>query len=294
MPIIRDKHEGNYCIVSNTVANDLSLSYKARGLLLYLLSKPDDWKVVHSDLVKHGTDGPSAVRSGIDELLARGYLSRNQPRKQDGTYGEAEYIVYETPYSDYPHTEKPHADNPNTDNRTLLNTNVTNNPYTKKKVSKEAVKPAVVDFQTIINEFTDNEALKAAVWDFIKMRTMMKKAPTNRALGLVVKKLASMSTDPNIQIAALEQSTVNNWTDVYPIKDIQPQRGPTQPQKSMYPDLPEIINPDLNNAGKERTEQNKSTYPKMSKIINPDLVGVEKPLQVFWGGKPRGVPKKRT
>ena len=35
---------GNFTILSNAVINDERLSFRARGVLIWLLSKPDDWR----------------------------------------------------------------------------------------------------------------------------------------------------------------------------------------------------------------------------------------------------------
>jgi|GEM_PF-2537969 hypothetical protein len=44
MTILRDTHTSGFTIVSNkSVAQNNALSFRARGLLLYLLSLPDDW-----------------------------------------------------------------------------------------------------------------------------------------------------------------------------------------------------------------------------------------------------------
>lgn len=56
--------------------NDPSLSYKALGILTYVLSKPDGWEVNIKDLANHATDGIKAIRSGISELELNQYVRR--------------------------------------------------------------------------------------------------------------------------------------------------------------------------------------------------------------------------
>lgn len=99
MPIIRAKHEQEYYVAANATANDSSLSYKARGILAYLLSKPDDWKVLLSDLVSQSTDGERSIRSGLGELLNLGYAQRKAVRDANGRFLEWEYTIYEIPLS---------------------------------------------------------------------------------------------------------------------------------------------------------------------------------------------------
>lgn len=53
---------------------DKRLSFKARGILYYLLSKPDNWKGQLYDIVNQSEqDGIKAVRSAMKELVKFGY-----------------------------------------------------------------------------------------------------------------------------------------------------------------------------------------------------------------------------
>jgi hypothetical protein len=74
---------------------DDRLSFKAKGLLSYLLSRSDDWDVYQSQLADLGPDGESAVRSGLQELMELGYLNRKKLRKEDGTFKGYMYVIYE-------------------------------------------------------------------------------------------------------------------------------------------------------------------------------------------------------
>ena len=53
MAIKRVKKEMNYTIINNTGLKDKSLSLKAKGLLAYMLSLPDDWIFYETELIKH-------------------------------------------------------------------------------------------------------------------------------------------------------------------------------------------------------------------------------------------------
>ena len=55
---------------------DKRLSYKARGVLYYLLSKPDNWKGQVFDLVAQSDkDGISSIKAAIKELVVCGYAN---------------------------------------------------------------------------------------------------------------------------------------------------------------------------------------------------------------------------
>lgn len=81
--------------VRNDVARDRRISYKARGLLLTMLSYPDYWRFRVDDLVKGSPDGRHAVTSGLRELEDAGYLKRRKYRLPDGTFG-SRLIVFDS------------------------------------------------------------------------------------------------------------------------------------------------------------------------------------------------------
>lgn len=120
--IIRVAHnkENPYFMMNRYAAQDSSLSWEARGVLAYLLSKPDDWRVMVTDLQQNC--GRDKVRRVLNELKDAQYLKVVPIRKEDGTYGRAEYQVFEQPYTEKPYTVKPTTDNPLTDNPPLHNT----------------------------------------------------------------------------------------------------------------------------------------------------------------------------
>lgn len=53
---------------------DGTLSFKARGILAYLLALPSGSDISPDRIIKSGTDGERAVKSGIKELQEAGYL----------------------------------------------------------------------------------------------------------------------------------------------------------------------------------------------------------------------------
>ena len=55
---------------------DSRLSYKAKGILAYLLSKPDNWKVIVGNLVNYSADGKASVYAGLKELKECGYYEK--------------------------------------------------------------------------------------------------------------------------------------------------------------------------------------------------------------------------
>jgi hypothetical protein len=87
-----------YVMLDKFSLNDASISLKAKGLLAYLLSKPNDWVVKEHDLIAHCRDGRDSVRAAIRELEHAGYIVRGERRRDEkGRMYEREYEVRERP-----------------------------------------------------------------------------------------------------------------------------------------------------------------------------------------------------
>lgn len=117
-----------YVMINKSFVNDSSISWKAKGILLYLLSKPDDWKVREGDIVNHAKDGRDSVRAAIRELIKAGYIVRTRCRDDMGRLAPSEYVVYEVPPSDWkPGAGETVAGKSNTTNNESTNNDHTNN-----------------------------------------------------------------------------------------------------------------------------------------------------------------------
>ncbi len=70
--------------VPNTAVNDERLDLRARGLLLFMLSKPDGWTFRERVLAKQAGVGRDQVRSAIATLIEAGYVRRRWEAQPDG------------------------------------------------------------------------------------------------------------------------------------------------------------------------------------------------------------------
>jgi len=118
----------NYTIVDNAFINDKELSWKSKGILLYLFSRPENWQVMVADLINKAADGEKALRSGLQELETLGYLSRFTQRDEKGKFVKTVYEVFENPTNN-PYYQKRNVDNRqvekrSADNEALLNTDI--------------------------------------------------------------------------------------------------------------------------------------------------------------------------
>ena len=105
----------NFTSIHNKLINDSRISLKAKGIMLYMLSKPENWKYNPKEIAKNSKDGLDSVYSGIKELIGAGYISR--ARHSDGT---VDYFVFEdveeNDIVDFSKKENPNRENPNREN----------------------------------------------------------------------------------------------------------------------------------------------------------------------------------
>jgi hypothetical protein len=96
MGIIRVKKDKGFFAVSNTPFNDKELSWEARGIMGYLLSKPDEWQIRFYDLVNQGPAGEHKIRRVLKELEKQGYMDRQRIQTDEGKFDWVT-TLYETP-----------------------------------------------------------------------------------------------------------------------------------------------------------------------------------------------------
>lgn len=97
--------------VYKDILKNHSLSLRDRGMVVTLLSLPDNWEFAISGLSKIIPDGKSSIRASLTHLEGLGYISRTQC----GKFGKNAIEIHKTPIaplSDFRKTEKSTADNP--------------------------------------------------------------------------------------------------------------------------------------------------------------------------------------
>jgi len=126
MSVFRVEKNSNYTIMSNYHLRDQNLSLKAKGLLSYMLSLPEDWDYSLNGLCAICKESEGAIKSTLKELKDNGYLVIEKVRGEKG-YFEYNYIIYEHPYNlekskENPEGKNPPVDNPKVENDTQINT----------------------------------------------------------------------------------------------------------------------------------------------------------------------------
>lgn len=94
--IFRTKAEKEYTVIRNSLIVEKKLSWEARGLIIYLLSKPETWIVMKKDLIEASPAAGKKISSILKELEIVGYIKRNKFRNVKGQW-EWHTWVYDMP-----------------------------------------------------------------------------------------------------------------------------------------------------------------------------------------------------
>jgi hypothetical protein len=97
---IRVAGRKRFTTVDQETVNDDRLSFRARGILLWLLDKPDDWSTDSERIAEAGAEGRDAVRAALNELQRVGYLEREKKQNEAGHWVTT-WLVKETPTTDF-------------------------------------------------------------------------------------------------------------------------------------------------------------------------------------------------
>src|SRR5215471_12048563 len=201
-------------MVDNAMIRDKRLSWKAKGILTYLLGRQEGWRVQVSDIMERATDGETAVRGGLQGLRTFGYAKLEEIRLK-GRIVDRRFTISEngdlvdrvlaSPHRDFPNVEKPHVEKPNGENH-QLNKTEDSNTGPKQNKKRKAFEPSV-DFL--------NDKLQEEWAAFQISRQQMRKPMTEIARGRMVRKISAMPVED--AIAQLRQSTDKGWADIYPV-----------------------------------------------------------------------------
>jgi hypothetical protein len=125
--------DNHYTVISNDTLRDERLSYRARGLLAVILSRPDNWRIRSEQLALEGKEGRDAIRTALNELKTCGYLHVEITRDSEGKLS-SEQVIYDHPVTKpqvAPETENQLLENRPPDSQAPLE-------QTKRKNSKKS------------------------------------------------------------------------------------------------------------------------------------------------------------
>ncbi len=152
MPVFKNKTQGRYVNVCKGILENKSLGLRDRGMLVTLLSFPDNWDFSIVGLTKILPDGKSAISASLDRLIQMGYVTKEQERTGLGKFGKNVIEVHETPVIPLP--EKLLSENLSAGNWSAENT-ISEKPLPEKQVqiiNKEVTMKESINKQVIYKE----------------------------------------------------------------------------------------------------------------------------------------------
>ena len=207
---IQKNADNPFVMIDKRIFTDKKLSYRAKGVLGYLLSRPDNWLVNMVDVANQSTEGRDAVITAVNELMKHGYVERIEHRDK-GRFSHYEYLVYEVPKTVVPSDDTAHWKTVNgksvnglsgngksaTTNKDITKKDLTNKKdissstqKTKTQKSSSLKKPCDVSDQTWHDLLALRKAKKSpltiSAWNIAKKQIDEVQAKTGHALEQIL------------------------------------------------------------------------------------------------------------
>lgn len=222
--IYRGEYANRFTTLPNTLLQNNQLSFRARGMLTYLLSLPANFNLNVSKLIQFSQEGKHAIYGIFDELKAFGYVEKIQIREK-GKIKALYYNVYAEPktvqasgFSPFPENQemvnavdnRPFPDfqdpeNLDPENQPLIN-NIYNKKIKKKKetAAKEVRKDHPSEDPCFVAAASDNVFVED---NFSAVETNEKPNDTPSAQDLLI---ADTLTSSQVKILQLEAKRISS------------------------------------------------------------------------------------
>lgn len=188
MAIFRINKEINYTTIDNNIFKNKNLSYKATGLLVTMLSLPDNWDFTEMGLVSLKKDNRSSIRSSLKELEEHGYLVRVRNRDDKGRLTDTTYDIYEIPMFEKPMLEKPMLENIHNKDTNIIN-NLNNKELKNKYGEYENVLLTEKELNKLSSTYSNYEELINFLDEYIEsLEPNKKKAYLKKNHNLCIKR----------------------------------------------------------------------------------------------------------
>lgn len=139
MAVFKIEKNKNYTVMSNYHLRDRNLSYKAKGLLSFMLSLPDDWDYSLKGLCKISKENETSIKTGLKELKEYGYfvIDKLFPNQTQSGKIEYRYNIYEIPITLNQEVENLPLEIQLVENQGQINTNIININNKEDKLDKQ-------------------------------------------------------------------------------------------------------------------------------------------------------------
>ena len=185
--------QSNFTILSNDILRDNRLSFRARGILISVLSRPDNWRTSAESLANESIEGRGAILTALKELETFGYLERTKHQNEQGHW-VSDSLIY-----DKPKYGKPTSAEPTSENSTVLK------ELYNKNLEQVEITPSDTNASTIVAEYVDSY-----------QHYFAEKAPA-RSIGRIAKdakQLLAEGKNPELLIAAAQDCAVSGHANL--------------------------------------------------------------------------------
>lgn len=230
--IYRAEHRTDFVRISWSSMRDERLSFEARGLLAFIMTLPDKWEFSINGLSVVTNSSNKTIMRLVKELKSAGYVKQTKIKDKSGHFSSYEWSIFEAPElpengtsakgsseaPNYPKTELPSdrtSVKPNFRKRETKNEIYIKNEITKKNEISIKRDETISDLLEPLSS-----DLRDTFLEFIKMRKTIKAPMTEKALDLAIKKALKLGDGDEVRAKAIvEQSIMNSWKGLFPLKD---------------------------------------------------------------------------
>lgn len=195
------------------------LSSNAQCLYNYLLNKNNElgWvkEFTVSNMIVCGFTSLSrqALDRARNELKTKGYIDYKK-----GISNQAgKYLIVSFDTQD--NTQNNTQGNTQDDTQGGHTVSTLNKLNKTKQKNKENKKEKIIESDEVVNKKIQDEDLKNAFYDFIKMRDAIKNPLTTRGLELAIDRVNKLSNDKEEQLLIINKSIMNNWQGLFALND---------------------------------------------------------------------------
>ncbi len=215
--IIRSENISHYDVI-HRILNHSKMSFKSKGLLLWILSQPDDFILTGKSVARHNKIYPVQLYSSFDELESLGYIKSNI-NNSDVDCWNTIYTVYEEPIAlvSVQHKKRIAKERAMTEaTQNFIKVYLKPNKHFKKKDSISSIyehminpkypdgTPIIIDWDQVCDYILDNltyeEFLHTMYWEIISHYIKIKRNFTCNRCGETYHLMSKLNVHHNTYI----------------------------------------------------------------------------------------------